>query len=120
MTKILSQEEIDKIYDEVYDKTLMDVRFNHYIATLVKDKQEYYDETEAKYATYVARLVTEEDWEYDDAIEHVMSKDWDKYRDEIYDRALDDDYDSDTAENIANSVANPMSGIEYEECRMDF
>ena len=120
MTKILTQEEIDKIYDEVYDKTLLDQRFDHYIATLVGNKQEQFNETEAKYATYVARLVTEEDWEYEDAIKHVVSKDWDKYWDEIYDRALDDDYDSDTAETIANSVANPMSGIEYEECCVDF
>ena len=106
--------------EELYDAVLEDGRIDDYITDVLgidSGNQKEFSEAQAKYAGYVVKLVTDEntDFDFDEAIEHVTSRDWEQYREEILDKAMEDDFDTDTAVEIADAVADPTSGIEYGE-----
>lgn len=100
-----------------YETALMDKNFTNFVASISNDND--YDTNEEKYASWVDTLVNEQGWDVYDAIEHVISKNWTEYYDEILNRALDDDFSTEEAERIANLVATPLSGIDYEEVLAD-
>ncbi|MBR0371731.1 MAG: hypothetical protein IJH63_13615 [Methanobrevibacter sp.] len=96
----------------------MDKKFTNFVASISNDND--YDTNEEKYASWVDTLVNEQGWDVYDAIDHVISKNWSEYYDEILDRALDnDDISTEEAERIADLVATPLSGIDYEEVLAD-
>ena len=105
-------------FDSAYDKALNDVKFAKYIDSISSTPAEL-EENEAKYANYVAELVDDKWWDFTEALEHVISRNWNDYWDEIYNRALDDDYNAEQAEEIADWVATPLSSITYEEKCLD-
>lgn len=101
-----------------YETALMDKNFTNFVASISNDND--YDANEEKYASWVDTLVNEQGWDVYDAIEHVISKNWSEYYDEILDRALDNDnISTEEAERIAGLVATPLSGIDYEEVLAD-
>lgn len=104
--------------EKLYDDVLEDGRIDDYITDVLGvdgGNQKEFSDAQAKYAGAVVELVSEHDFDFDEAIEHVTSKDWEQYREEILDKAMEDDFDTDTAIEIADAVADPASGIEYGE-----
>ena len=100
-----------------YETALLDKNFTNFVASISNDND--YNANEEKYASWVDTLVNEEGWDVYDAIDHVISKNWSEYHDEILDRALNDDISTEEAERIADLVATPLSSIDYEEVLLD-
>jgi len=104
--------------EELYDEVLEDGRIDDYITGTLKinaNNQKEFSAAQEKYAGAVVKLVLDDDFDFDEAIEHVTSKNWEEYRDQILDKAMDDDFDTDTAVEIADAVADPASGFGYGE-----
>jgi hypothetical protein len=111
--KLLNEDE-----ESAYETALMDKNFTDFVGSISNNND--YDANEEKYASWVDKLVNEEGWDVYDAIDHVISKNWSEYYDEILDRALDnDDISTEEAERIADLVATPLSSIDYEEVLAD-
>lgn len=104
-------------FDSAYNKAMNNVKFAKYIDSISTPAD--FEENKAKYANYVAELVDDKWWKFTEALEHVISRNWNDYWDEIYNRALDDDFNAKQAKEIADWVATPLSGITYEEKCLD-
>ncbi|MBQ2653523.1 MAG: hypothetical protein IJF83_08200 [Methanobrevibacter sp.] len=118
VTKRAGYRIINEDEETPYETALMDKKFTNFVASISNDND--YDTNEEKYASWVDTLVNEQGWDVYDAIDHVISKNWSEYYDEILDRALDnDDISTEEAERIADLVATPLSGIDYEEVLAD-
>lgn len=104
--------------EKLRDKVLEDGRIDDYIFDVLDvspDDRKTVSEKQTEYADYVVKLVLKDGLDFDEAIEHVVSKDWEAYREEIIDKALEDDFSTAEAEKIADAVASPCSGITYPE-----
>lgn len=109
---------INENEESAYETALMDKNFTNFIDSISNNND--YDANEEKYASWVDRLVNEKGWDVYDAIDHVISKNWSEYYDEILDRALDNDnVSTEEAERIAGLVATPLSSIDYKEVLAD-